>query len=92
MDPAARLLFRELLVFGRVALGHYIAKAHAERRVATVPEVSGEDCPLQFLDGRGHAGEALAELAVQADAAAGGDGDRLVEWIMQVRQAGIGTR
>ncbi|MFY9830728.1 MAG: hypothetical protein WAK69_19400 [Rhodoplanes sp.] len=27
-----------------------------------MPEVTGQDRPLQFLDGRGHAGEALAEL------------------------------
>ena len=49
---------------------------------------------VDLFDSDGLAGEDLAEvdfLAVEADAAAGGDGDRLVvEWIMQVRQAGIG--
>ena len=51
---------------------------------------------VDLFDSDGLAGEDLAEvdfLAVEADAAAGGDGDRLVvEWIMQVRQASIGTR
>ena len=51
---------------------------------------------VDLFDSDGLAGEDLAEgdfLAIEADAAAGGDGDRLVvEWILQVRQAGIGTR
>jgi N-acetylglutamate synthase-like GNAT family acetyltransferase len=45
---------------------------------------------VDLFDSDGLAGEDLAEvdfLAVETDAAAGGDGDRLVvEWIVQVRQ------
>ena len=62
IDPAVRPLFRELLVFSRVPLGHHVAETRSQDRIATVPEVTGEDRPLQFLDGCGHAGEALAEL------------------------------
>ena len=51
---------------------------------------------VDLFDSAGLAGEDLAEvdlLAVETDAAAGGDGDRLVvEWIIQVRQTDIGAR
>ena len=51
---------------------------------------------VDLFDSNGLAGEDLAEvdfLAIEADAAAGGDGDRLVvERIVKRGQAGIGTR
>ena len=59
-------------------------------------KVASQKMLVDLFDSDGLAGEDLAEvdfLAVEADAAAGGDGDRLVvERIIQIRQAGIGTR